>query len=56
VKRKAYDETLKQQTPAPHITSLLLKRALKAGQPQKVPKHAQQVEEGLEGWSTSRGS
>ncbi len=39
-----------------HITSLLLTRALKVGQPHKVPKHAQQVEEGLEGRSTSRGS
>jgi hypothetical protein len=54
VKTKAYHETLKQKPP--HITSLLLKRALKVGQPQKVPKHAQQVEEGLEGRSTSRGS
>jgi hypothetical protein len=31
--------------PNPH--HILLKRALKVGQPQKVPKHAQQVEEGL---------
>jgi hypothetical protein len=41
VKRKAYHQTLKQQTPPHHI--LVVKTALNVGQPQKVPKHAQQV-------------
>ncbi len=54
MKRKAYHKTLKQQTLPHHIH--VVKRALKVGQPQKVPKHAQQVEEGLEGRSTSKGS
>jgi hypothetical protein len=54
VKRKAYHQTLKQQKPPHHI--LIVKTALKVGQPQKVPKHAQQVEEGFEGQSTSKGS
>jgi hypothetical protein len=51
VKRKVYHKTFKQQTP--HITSLLLKRALKVGQLQRVPKHVQQVEEGLEARSVN---
>jgi hypothetical protein len=52
VKRKAYHQTLKQQNPPHHI--LIVKTALKVAQ--KVPKHAQQVEEGFEGQSTSKGS
>jgi hypothetical protein len=42
--------------PPPPTSHLVFKRALKVAPPQKVPKHAQQVEEGLEGWLTSKGS